>query len=239
MKKICSLFLAFTFLSQFTFAQWKSEDRIRGNGNPTSEDRAVSGFDAILVKDGLDVYLHQSNEEKVTVEADDNLIGSIRTEVVGNKLVIHSDKYYTDYKTLRIDVWFKDLESITTSGGSDLAAEGTLRLDELTLSSSGGSDIELDVETGTLHCKSSGGSDIELTGTTKELHVQASGGSDIDADQLRSEYCWVKTSGGADASVHASQEVKVSASGSSDVDVRGGARVVSQSVSGSSDVNFR
>ena len=47
---------------------------VRGNGNVTTEARTINeSFSTIKATEGLDVYLTQSNNESITVEADENL----------------------------------------------------------------------------------------------------------------------------------------------------------------------
>ena len=52
---------------------------VKGSGKVVKEDRAVSGFTGIEVDKGIDVYLSMGSTEKVTVEADDNVIGQQST----------------------------------------------------------------------------------------------------------------------------------------------------------------
>ena len=54
-----------------------------GSGNVVKEERKVSSFNAIEVSGAFDVELVQGTAIAVTVEADDNLMDLIRTEVRG------------------------------------------------------------------------------------------------------------------------------------------------------------
>ncbi len=238
MKKFLFPLIALMLISNFSFAQWNKGRTINGSGDVKTENRKVSGFNKISVSHGVDVYLHQGSNEKVEVKADDNIIPAILTEVKGGVLKVYTNDRLKNYKELRIDVWFKDLESISSSGGSDLYSVGSIRVDELALASSGGSDMELEVEAEKLNCASSGGSDMVLMGSTNMLVVESSGGSDLKAYKLTAKRCKVRTSGGSDAYINATEELDISASGASDVHVKGGAKIVSQKVSGSSDVHY-
>ena len=64
---------------------------VRGNGEVVTEDRTINeSFSAIKATEGLDVYLTQSDNESVSVEADGNLQELILTEVEDGVLKIHT-----------------------------------------------------------------------------------------------------------------------------------------------------
>ena len=53
------------------------------------ENRKVTGFDAIHITSGIDLFLSMGNTEKVTVVADDDIIDDIVTEVKNGTLKIY------------------------------------------------------------------------------------------------------------------------------------------------------
>ena len=64
--------------------------RIHGGNVVTTERSISSDFDQIKVSEGLDVYITQTNEVSVNVEADENLQDIILTEVENGILRIHT-----------------------------------------------------------------------------------------------------------------------------------------------------
>ena len=61
---------------------------IRGSGNVVTEERSVSGFDKVAISAGMNLYLEQGSKEYLKIEAEDNIIQNIITEVNNGKLVI-------------------------------------------------------------------------------------------------------------------------------------------------------
>ena len=55
---------------------------VRGDGNVIKETRSVSSFNGIEISGAFDVYLKQGTTEEVIIEADDNILPLIRTDVV-------------------------------------------------------------------------------------------------------------------------------------------------------------
>ena len=66
---------------------------IQGNGNVVTEDRTISSdFTEIKVSQGIQVHLRQGTKIDLSVEADDNIIDLIVTEIEGDVLKIYLDK---------------------------------------------------------------------------------------------------------------------------------------------------
>tara|TARA_R110000868_G_C10930418_1_gene766326 strand:- start:149 stop:805 length:657 start_codon:yes stop_codon:yes gene_type:complete len=191
---------------------------VRGNGNVQLEDRTLNAsFTAIEASQGLDVYLTQSNDESIVIEADENLHEIIKTEVKGNVLRIYSDKNIGYAKSKKIMVNFKTLSKISSSSGSDVAITNTITTDHLELNTSSGSDMTLKVNTTELECHSSSGSDLKLSGSTQKLVAEASSGSDINAGDLIAESSRVKASSGADITVNTVKELTADANSGGDI----------------------
>jgi len=234
----CLFFIAAIASAQF--GKKKNYDA----GSMSGEVREVPDFEGISVRSGVDVYIHQANERSVEVKSEDIALEKIITEVRGDVLYVEIKKNkswgwnWGNNKAPRIDVWIDDLESIHASGGSDVYSDGTFRTDEISLKSSGGSDLYLDLDAGKLTATSSGGSDLHLSGQVHEMDLHSSGGSDIKAYKLTAKRCEVSSSGGSDAYVNVSEEISIQASGASDIHVKGSAKVLSKSSTGSSDIHM-
>jgi len=209
---------------------------ISGNGNVVTDERVPNeSFNQIEVSRGLDVYLTQGSTERIEVEADENLQEIIITEVRNNVLEIYADENIRHSKSKKVYVTFKSVSSISSSSGSDVFSTNTISADNLELSTSSGSDMELNIETESVYCDSSSGSDLKLSGTTNKLNAEASSGSDIKAGNLSAVSSQVKASSGANITVNTSEELIAKASSGGDIKYYGNPEKVSKSdgVSGS------
>ena len=190
-----------------------------------SEGRSVGPFSRLVVQDGIDVYLTQSDEASLRIEVEGYDLDDIVVELDDDTLTLanegRSGFEFVDDRRARAYLAFVQLSAIEASAGSDIRGENDLRFDELEVRASGGSDVDLTVEAQSLDFMVSGGSDVRVSGETESLMVEASGGSDVSARSLESERAELTLSGGSDASIHASESVVVDARGGSDVDVYG------------------
>jgi hypothetical protein len=234
MKKIL-LILTLSFLCFCQVdAQW-----INGSGKVLKEDRKLSGFHAIHARLGVDVYISKGSAETVSVEADDNLLSMIKTEVNNGVLEVWHEKSFMRTTKMRVYVTVKDLDYIEANGGSDVYSENMLELSKLVCHATGGSDIKLQVSATSLELHLEGGSDALLSGKAATFIAHAEGGSDIKASDLTSGDCEVYASGGSDAHVHAEKNIKIKAKGGSDVYYTGKPQVINTDASGGSDIHPR
>ncbi len=195
---------------------------LSGNGNVKSEKRDVSAnFTGIHVSQGIDVYLTTNNAAAISVEADENIIDLIKTEVEDGVLNIYLSKQVWHSKARRVYVSAPVINKIATSSGASVRFENTLKADKLSLKSSSGSDIRAKVDVTDLSCKASSGADIRISGITKNFEVSASSGSDIKAYDLESEYANAHASSGADIKMYTTKSISIKTSSGGDVNYKG------------------
>lgn len=231
MKKLFSL-LVVTGLIISASAQKTIKDA-------NAQKRNVSGFHAIEVSGGIDLYLSQGDEAVAVSASKDEYRDKIVTEVKDGVL-----KIWFDWKSnLRVDwgnhklkayVSARNLDRLEGSGGSDIEIDGILKTTKLDLEISGGSDFDGKVESDELKIDASGGSDVSISGKTARLTIDASGGSDFKGYDLVSEVCNVEASGGSDVHVTVNKELSANASGGSDVYYKGSGLIRDVKTSGSS-----
>ena len=191
---------------------------VKGTGNVSTENRNMEGtFTSIKVSHGLDLYLTQGETVALTVEADQNLQELIITEVENGTLKIYADKNIGTAQSKKIMLSFKDISSIKATSGSDVNSINTITANHLKLSTSSGSDMNLDINVETLDCKSTSGSDLVLRGNANALTAHASSGSDIEAHNLKTNSSHVKATSGAGITVNTKKELYAKASSGGDI----------------------
>jgi hypothetical protein len=187
---------------------------------------AINNFNEITVSSGIDLYLTQGNSESLKIVTSNEHLNKVVVEKNGTRLNIRygtKNNWSGMFKDREIKVYvsFKNLQALSASGGSDVNSQQTINVPRLSITSSGGSDIELNLITNNLSITSSGGSDISLKGRATNLNVTSSGGSDVDAKEFAVENARVNSSGGADVDIFVTKALDVTASGGSDVSYKG------------------
>jgi hypothetical protein len=208
----------------------------------TTEDRHLSGFNAVSVSGSWDIYITQGSTESVKVEAPSNVIGKIITEVDGGTLKIYSKNEnwgWNNWGNKKIVVYItaKILNSIGMSGSGDIYFKNGIKGDKLVLRVSGSGDISGKVSVNELESSISGSGDIKVSGTAGTSTVKVVGSGDFTGGDLVTQNTSVKVAGSGDARVNAKQKVEAAVAGSGDIYYTGGATNVSSSTSGSGDVH--
>lgn len=191
---------------------------VRGNGDVETIERSISeDFNEIRISRGLDVYLTQSDEVSLQVEADENLHDIITTEVENGVLRITTEENISYSKSKKVMLSFKDISKIKATSGSDVYSTNTIVADVLELSTTSGSDMELDIETQAVDCSSTSGSDLRVSGTTNKLYASATSGSDIKAGNLKAKISEARATSGADITLNTTEELYAKASSGGDI----------------------
>jgi hypothetical protein len=208
----------------------------RGSGNVIRQERKVSSFNGIEVSGAFDVILIQGTSQMVVIEADDNLMDLISTEVRGNTLVVENKKPIQHSKSMKVFVTFTELRKVDLSGAVDIESQGKLTLPELLISSSGASDAKLDMAVQKLSIDCSGGSKLNLTGSATDVNVDGSGAVDLFAFDLLAENYRLSISGAGKAEINVSKDLNVNISGAANVRYKGNPSKNIQDISGAGSV---
>ena len=196
-----------------------------GSRNVTTETRNIDkNFTGIKVSQGIEVELTQDNVVSLTVEMDDNLHEILITKVEDDILKIYFDENVSKRKASTIYLTMPKISSIKTSSGSEVNSRNTLKVNELIVDASSGSEIELRLEANTIESESSSGSEINLKGTCQTFTADASSGSEIDADELIAETVNAEASSGASVEVHATKSITAKASSGGSIEYKGNPR---------------
>ncbi len=240
---LVTFFLALLFQScVFDSGGWSegwSLTGLSGEGKKVTKELNVDDFDAVGLSISAQVFLTQGVTQSVRIEAQQNIIDNIRTEVEEGKWKIRFDQNVRRHEGITIWITVPTLTEASISGSGDIIGETPFTgLSDFFTGVSGSGNIDLNIEATNVESSISGSGDIRLSGKCQSLNVKISGAGDVTASELYTHVADVKISGSGDVSVNADEKLDVSISGSGDVHYSGNAKV-SAKVSGSGDVKAR
>jgi len=192
---------------------------VRGSGIVKDETRDIFEFDALEVGGFYHVTVECGKEPALQITGDDNIIPLIRTEIRGGTLHIWSHKSISPRKKLRIRITTRDLNSIITSGASNISVKN---LD----------NEELSVE-------ASGAGSLRLSGKTDRVSLELSGAVNLNASDLQANQVDVEISGASNADVYASEALKAEISGVGNIDYYGSPKNIKKRISGLGSITQR
>jgi len=215
---------------------------VSGSGNIVTETRKVSGFDAISVEYPAQVLIKQGNTESLKIEAEDNLLPDIKTEVKNGTLEIFykktGDKHVNPTKPVVITINVKDLKEVNFSSAGELTIDG-LKTDNLDVALNGAGNVELnEIAVKKLSVNLSGAGSMTASGAADDLDVNISGFGDFKGADLHVQTANVTISGAGSATVWVDDTLDVEISGAGSVDYYGSPDV-SKQVSGVGGMNHQ
>jgi len=212
-------------------------ERIRGSGVLKQEKRDVSGFTEVKLKNMGQLTIQQGDRESLTIEAEDNILPKIVTEVEGGALVIRTERgvSLSPTATVRYTLMVKNLTGMELSGSGKIET-GAIHSEDFRVRLPGSGEIRMDeLAADTLNAEISGSGSIKIPGKVASQRIRISGSGDYDGRNLRSRSADVSVSGSGDSSVWVEDDLTAHISGSGTVDYYGNPKV-SRSISGSGKV---
>jgi hypothetical protein len=209
---------------------------VHGSGQTVTENRHISNFNRVSVSGDGELTLAQGNDESLSVEADDNLLPYIVSDVKGGQLSLGPQNVnLRSTRPIRYHLTVKDLSALHLSGSVRGEVEH-LKTDRLALSISGSGRMtiaQLDARLLSTHISGSGSTRAGGHVQRQEIHISGSG--DHLAPELQSAEAEAHISGSGHANLWVDDTLKASISGSGHVEYRGNATVDSH-ISGSGRV---
>ncbi len=235
------ILLALTLLAGITsYGQLGIGEKIEGNGNIKKETRKVSDYTAIASSGSIEVIVTYGNGKDIEVEADENLLPYIITEIKDHQLVIKTKNLVNINSSHKIAVHaaLTKITSLQLSGSGNIMGEGKFSSEgEMAIKLSGSGGIHLSfTQTGSLNVAISGSGNIQLDGITSSINASISGSGNIDCNNVVCDDASAKISGSGNVKVFANKSLTASISGSGNVYYKGPASDIKKKTSGSGRV---
>ncbi len=212
-------------------------DQIVGSGNRITEERQVKSFDAIEAGSSFDVIIEKGDIPGVLIEADDNLMRHIITEVRGKTLKISSEARFRLAGKIKVFITYDKLEQVKLSGAAELQCDDIIKADDFEITLSGASKANIQLHADDLEVKLSGASKLYISGVSDEIAARLSGASRLFADQLETEEGSYRLSGSSKAEVWVVQSIDARASGAAKLVYVGNPRQINSNTSGAASIS--
>ena len=191
---------------------------VEGSGVHASQEREVQEFSAIELAGSAEFAVTVGEEQSVVVEADDNILPFIETNVRGHTLVVNTKAFTTLNPNLpiRVNVTVKSLDEASLSGSGDITIQG--------------------IAAPTFKIELAGSGNITAEGTADSLTVSLNGSGNVACGDLMARSVTASIDGSGNVTVYTSGRLDATVQGSGTVEYRGDPAEVNQSVPGSGSV---
>ncbi|MHC4956343.1 MAG: head GIN domain-containing protein, partial [Planctomycetota bacterium] len=180
--------------------------------------------------------LIQGDAERLTIEADDNLLPLIRSRVEGRRLIVGPDNVtLRPSRPIRIVLRLKRLQALALVGRMD-ARSASIEAERLDIVISGSGSVAVqDLEADTLEVVISGSGTVLLAGNVRHQSLNVSGSGGYESSGLKSRAARLRVGGSGNAKVWVTDELDAAISGSGTIGYYGRPNST-QKVSGSGEV---
>ena len=206
----------------------------KGNGVIAEENREITEeFTVVSASEGIMVYLTQANDFNIRVEADENVIELIATDIEDGRLRIHAEKNI-GRATKKVYVSLPDITALKSSSGANILGENVIKSEKLSIDGSSGGVFKGEIAVSKVEVDASSGAYLNISGEVNSAYIDGSSGANIKAAKLVSKTCNAEASSGANVSIHVSQSLTADASSGANISYAGDPDVQKKkSVSGS------
>jgi len=213
---VTSLCIASLLLAASISYSQQQQPQIKGSGVMKTEARKIEPFSKIEIKSGADMDISIGQQQSVELEAEDNILPVVTTEVKDGTLIVSSTANYNTDKGVKAHIVVPSLKGITITGAGDVSVKG-INEPKFALTIKGAGDIKLE-------------------GKAEELSVDLAGAGDVDTRQLAVQRATVNLRGAGDVKVRAEKTLEANLRGKGDIRYTGNPEEVIQNISGLGDV---
>jgi len=210
-----------------------------GSGVVVTETQSVLGVQDIHLKGQGQIILRQGETESLTIEAEDNVMNFIETEVSRDRLTLRFKtgpfRTVVPRKGVKYFLTLSDPREVVISGSGSLDVND-IDVDDFTARVNGSADASIqNIRADRLVSDINGSGKFLVTGRVSEQRIEISGSGNYRAEELTSEVARVRISGSGKTEINVREELDVRISGSGEVLYRGSPRVTQQ-ISGSGNI---
>jgi hypothetical protein len=189
-----------------------SDNVVEGSGTAATDIREVAPFTSVDLAGTNNVSISIGKEQSVNVQADDNLIDVVTTEVRAGQLVIDNQGNFRTRSPMSVEITLPQLSAVTMSGSGTLTVQG--------------------VRAETLSVRLPGSGVIRVSGTTDRLQVSLDGSGELRLNDLIATQATAVVSGSGLIQLYASEALNAKVSGNGTISYQGNPNQVTQSVTG-------
>ncbi|HLG04453.1 MAG TPA: head GIN domain-containing protein [Bacteroidia bacterium] len=174
-------------------------DCIKRTGSIVKEERQPGSFRSVFVEDNVNLIFIEDSVAFLEVEAGENIVDLIKTEINGDWLNIRNENKcnFTRRYDIPVNVYVHappmTLQHIITRSTGNITNKNPCTVSEIDLEIQGSGDIEFTVAGGKVLTHQHGAGDITLHGSANEVVIYTTGTGFTIADDCANPYTWVYT----------------------------------------------
>jgi hypothetical protein len=205
-----------------------SSTAVIGSGKVITESRSVSNFKNITFGGVGDMLITQGETESLAIEAEDNIVALIKTEVKDDTLTIGFTQNNINLRPtqpIKYTLAVKALDNLRISGAGNINIPA-LKTEKFTLKISGAGNVKIDkLDAADLTMTLSGAGNASVSGQVTSQSIVVTGVGNYGGRELSSQTANVLLSGAGNATVWAQKNLEAKITGFGSVNYYGSPEV--------------
>lgn len=229
---------------------------VTGSGKIVSRTINTPEFNGIDASRGIKVVIADSATDKITIEADDNIIDLVVVKADDGELTIGIDKSIRSISNMDITVtvpYNGHIRSLDASSAAQISStvllsapefsidassaakiKAAIKATKCTIDTSSAAEVEAAIAVTTCEIEASSASKIQISGSAGNCDIELSSASKLNAEKLAIVNCLVDVSSAAHATVNCSGNLQAEASSGASIDYSGDCKTMISKSSGGS-----
>lgn len=170
---------------------------VEGSGNVVRQYREVPDFQSVQLRGNLKAYFVQDADYQINIEADDNLMDLVVTEINNGQLSVYLEKPVRRGATLNLYIHAANLEALHVSAGSKAYSDKPLTGSSFEHNVQAGAKSTLHLQYDNMELKVQAGAITILEGRVGTLTVLSAAGAIVDAKELVVRDCEIDAKAGS------------------------------------------
>lgn len=211
-----------------------NNDKIKGNGNVTLENRKVTDFSDLELDGVFNVFIIQGDSVGVKVETDENIQKYIKVENIGNKIKIYdeNEENIKKYTKMNVYVTVREIENLTMDLVGDLVIKDTLKTVLLKFKSTSVGNTEINIVTQKLIMYLNGVGDVKISGSAQVVDLIDKAVGNLKAYNLKVGRFVIDYNGVGNIDINVEKELSVNSTGVGHINYRGNPIFTTKEVTG-------
>lgn len=175
MKKCIVFVLLALIISPLTYAQ-----SVKGNGNIIKKEFPVSKIENISNFCSANLFISQSDADKLTVEIDENLIQYFKYDAGKNNIEINLNGRNIGATTFNVYLNVTDLKGLENTGSGDIRTLNTIKSDDFVFDNTGSGDCSINIRSKTFNADITGSGNANVYTNANICKLDHTGSGDLE-----------------------------------------------------------
>jgi len=148
---------------------------VKGSGKVITEERNVPLYHSVTFSSIGHLIIKEGAAGKIIINADDNIMPFIQTDVQKSILIININKIVTEAAKIEITITMENINDLNVNGSGKIDVQKKIVQDSIKMKVSGSGNITADIETKFVNAAIVGSGSIDLSGKTVKLEIDLGG----------------------------------------------------------------